>query len=78
MNFVEPKRLTYDASSGDEIEAGDVLRTATGKCHRVVSARKMKSRYPNRWSLVTIKIDHAETGDTIHALRWYPRSKAKP
>ena len=81
---MRPKRVTYDADTGVVIRLGDLL-VSTRTTYVVLDARKMKSKYPNRWALGVAPIGEVEGGKypvctpapgrQSHQLRWYPRKR---
>lgn len=68
-------RITpYDTAA--TVEPGDFVVTAAGtSAYLVLTARKMRSRHPDRWALRCLRWDPAEVpaDATIHPLHWYPR-----
>ena len=71
--------ITYDwKGDGRGPQAGDVLRTRTGRCYLVLRARQVRSKVsPCRLKLRAVVVDPAELegGFQEFELGWYPRVK---
>lgn len=70
----------YDAAEGAELEAGMYLQTPTnGRTWRITSARKMRSKYPNRWAIEMERVDpeEVEPHEFVLPFFWYRREKKK-
>lgn len=70
--------ITYDAPTGTAPRDGDYLRTQAGRLYRVLVARSMTSKYPNRYRLELLVIDeipsNADPSAMIYPLVFYKRS----
>lgn len=70
-----PRRICYDLEGDGAVEAGDVLRTARGRCRLVVTSRRVRSRVArSRWMLEVVPVDEPAPGARVLSLRWHPRS----
>lgn len=66
--------VTYDADPGITVQAGEALRTTTGRTYLVVNARRVRSRVaPNRFALRCVIVEGAPEDAKVHELRWYRR-----
>lgn len=67
--------LTYDART--LVDEGDIIRTTSGRCYRVVTARQQtRGKHTGRWHLkaLVIRPDDVTDTDTVHPLQWYRRN----
>lgn len=74
--------LGYD--NDDEVEAGDVIETSTGRRYLVHEARRVRRRpgvavrWRFRWRLQCVVLDPDEAhpeGARVHELVWYDRGR---
>jgi hypothetical protein len=77
-----PKRITYDLLDGGFmcVEAGDVLRSARGRCWLVVSSRRVRSKIaPSRWALEVVNVEEPAPGPDLRvfSFRWNPRGLSR-
>jgi hypothetical protein len=83
MAAVSGRRLGEQVSlnpydTGRVVMEGDYVVTAKGtSAYLVLRARRVRSRYPNRWALRCVRIDPDDVpGDArVHPLHWYPRRR---
>lgn len=65
-----------DLNPGQTIEPGSFIVTGSGRtAYEVQTARRMRSKYPNRWTMRCLRFDPTqipEDADVI-TLYWYPR-----
>jgi hypothetical protein len=65
-----------DLNEGQSMEPGSFIVTEAGtSAYHVQTARKMRSKYPNRWMMGCLRFDPMqipEDADVI-VLHWYPR-----
>lgn len=74
----EVQLAPYDTSR--VVMEGDYVVTARGtSAYLVVRARRVRGRYPDRWTLRCVRIDPAAVpGDArVHPLHWYPRGRRR-
>lgn len=65
--------ITYDASEGVTLHAGDGFLTASGRTYRIaIEPLKVTGKYPNRYKCLCV-VNGTVLGVT-HPLVWYSRS----
>lgn len=75
-----PRRITYDLHdpAPAEVSAGDVLRSARGRCWLVVSSRRVRSKVaPSRWALEVLNVEAPAPGARVLSFRWNPRGLSR-
>ncbi len=70
--------FTYDDPS-EPPEDGDFLVSSGGSAYLILAARRMVSRYRNRWWLRVARFDPTEVPEDamVHRLVWYPRGRKR-
>jgi hypothetical protein len=66
----------WSAEREDAPEVGHYIRSTGGSCYLIIEARLVRG-HERRYRLTCVRTDPAQmpADATVHALRWYPRSK---
>jgi hypothetical protein len=68
-------RIYYD---GARVDAGDALRTPTGRCYIVLAKRlQERGKHVGRQHLACIVADEVPAGARVLELHWYRRGKKR-